>query len=160
GPRDLVPVLPLLVIAALDAARSRARIACAAALAIAGGAALVANARANYKIRALGAHVVELAAQSNADVVISDVWWVSQLAIPAQAERIVLVSNRGDRDVWRALYDHGRRRVLVLRGNCPDPGPRMVFQPRPCPCLDEPRLDPHLYELAPMGTRIVRRTPK
>jgi hypothetical protein len=160
GPRYLIPVVPLLVIVALDAARSRVRIACAAMLAIAGAAALVANARAQSKIRALGAHVVEVAEQANADVVISDVWWVSQLAIPAQADRIVLVSNSGDRDVWRDLYDRDKRRVLVLRGNPPNPGPRMVFQLQACPtCLDEPRLDPHVYELVQLGMRVVRRTP-
>ena len=142
GPRYLIPVIPLFVIAALDAARaSRIRIVCAALLALAGTIALVANAHAQYKIRRLGANIVEVADQANADVITSNVWWVAQLAIPAQADRIVVMTN-ATRDAWQRLYDADKRRVLVLRGNQPDPGPTLVLRQLPCACLDDRRLDP------------------
>ncbi|HET9988977.1 MAG TPA: hypothetical protein VFQ65_10655 [Kofleriaceae bacterium] len=157
GPRYLIPVVPLFVIAALDAARaSRIRIACATLLALAGTVVLVANARSQYAIRQLGANIVEVADQAGADVVTSDVWWVAQLAIPAQADRIVVMTNN-TRDAWQRLYDGDRRRVLVLRGTPPDPGPTLVLRPLDCPCLDDRRLDPSLFELEPRDGRIGKR---
>jgi len=154
GPRYLIPVIPLFVIAALDAARiSKVRIACAVALALAGAAALVANARSQWSIRRLGANIVEVADQADADVVTSDVWWVAQLATPAQAERIVLITSYRP-DVWQRLYDTDHRRILVLRGSDPDPGPNLVLRPLDCPCLADRRLDPSLFELELRDRRI------
>jgi hypothetical protein len=156
GPRYLIPIVPLLVIAALDAARtSRMRIACAGVLALAGTIALVANAQSQYSIRRLGANVVEVADQAGADVVTTDVWWVAQLAIPAQADRIVLLTDNPG-DVWQRLYDSDHRRVLVLRGSQPDPGPQLALRPLDCPCLADRRLDPSLFELE-LRDQIVQR---
>lgn len=154
GPRYLIPVVPLFVIAALDAARtSRVRIACTVVLALAGAAALIANARSQQSIRRLGANIVEVADQAGADVVTSDVWWVAQLATPAQADRIVLITTYRP-DVWQRLYDTDHRRILVLRGSDPDPGPNLVLRPLDCPCLADRRLDPSLFELEPRDRRI------
>ncbi|MEP6860994.1 MAG: hypothetical protein ABJE66_10260 [Deltaproteobacteria bacterium] len=157
GPRYLVPIVPLLVIAALDGARtSRMRIACATVLALAGTTALVANARLQYSIRRLGANVVEVADQAGADVVTTDVWWVAQLAIPAQADRIVLLTENKP-EVWQRLYDGDHRRILVLRGSEPDPGPKLTLRRLDCPCLSDPRLDPSLFELEPRDQIVQRR---
>ena len=156
GPRYLIPIVPLLVIAALDGARtSRVRIACAIVLALAGTTALVANAQSQYSIRRLGATVVEVAEQAGADVVTTDVWWVAQLAVPAQADRIVMLTEN-KRDVWQRLYAGDHRRVLVLRGSVPDPGPQLTLRPLDCPCLADRRLDPSLFELEPRD-QIVQR---
>jgi hypothetical protein len=157
GPRYLIPIVPLLVIAALDGARSsRMQIACTIALALAGTTALVANARSQYSIRQLGANVVEVADQAGADVVTTDVWWVAQLAVPAQADRIVLLTEN-TRDVWQRLYDSDHRRILVLRGSQPDPGPTLTLRPLDCPCLSDPRLSPSLFELEPRDQIVQRR---
>jgi len=156
GPRYLIPVLPLLVIAAVDAARaSRMRIACAVVLGLAGMAALVANARSQFSIRQLGANIVEVADQAGADVVTSDVWWVAQLATPVQADRIVLVTSYMP-SVWQRLYAGDRRRILVLRGSDPDPGPNLELRPLDCPCLADRRLEPTLFELDQRPSRIVQ----
>lgn len=156
GPRYLIPIVPLLVIAALDGARtSRVRIACATVLALAGTTALVANAKSQYSIRRLGANVVEVAEQAGAEVVTTDVWWVAQLAVPAQADRIVLLTDN-KRDVWQRLYDGDHRRILVLRGSEPDPGPQLALRRLDCPCLADRRLDPSLFELEPRA-QIVQR---
>ena len=157
GPRYLIPILPLVVIAAIDAARaSRVRIACAVVLGLAGTAALVANAWSQFSIRRLGANIVDVAETANADVVTSDVWWVAQLATPVQAERIVLVTSYMPA-VWQRLYDSDHRRILVLRGSDPDPGPNLVLRSLDCPCLADRRLEPTLFELDERPSRIVQR---
>ena len=157
GPRYLIPIVPLLVIAAVDGARgSRVRIIAAVVIALAGTTALVANAWSQYSIRQLGANVVEVAEQAGADVVTTDVWWVAQLAVPAQADRIVLLTEN-TRDVWQHLYDGDHRRILVLRGNAPDPGPQLTLRQLDCPCLSDPRLSPSLFELEPRDQIVQRR---
>jgi hypothetical protein len=109
-----------------------------------------------YSIRQLGANVVEVAEQAGADVVTTDVWWVAQLAIPAQADRIVLLTENKP-EVWQRLYDGDHRRILVLRGSEPDPGPKLTLRRLDCPCLSDRRLDPSLFELEPRDQIVQRR---
>lgn len=148
GARYLLPILPLLVIAALEhARRSRLSVACAVALAALGLGGAAVNARAEAQTRALGAHVLDAIDQSGADAVITPVWWVGQLAVPAQARAAVFVPSGAPTDLLDRLAAVGWRRVVVLRGGLPPSRGQVHAQPLPPPPTADRRVSPRVYQL-------------
>jgi hypothetical protein len=148
GARYLLPVVPLLAIAATDLARRhRAFAALWLAMVAVGAWGTVVNARSQWRIRELGAHVVTAIADSRAQAMFTQVWWVAQLAVPAQADGVALYYADAPTAIYDRLYDAGLRRIVALRGSPPPPTGRVRLRQITCTTSVDPRLAPEVYEL-------------
>jgi hypothetical protein len=148
GARYLLPVIPLLAIAAAEAGRRHPiERACWAILFAAGVWTTVINARSQWRVRELGAHIVTAVERSEAPVVFSEVWWVAQLAVPVQSEGVSLFVGDRPTAIYDRLYEVGVRRVLSLRGRAPPPTGRVRLRLLPQTVVDDPRIHPQVYEL-------------
>ncbi len=147
GSRYMLPIVPLLVIAAVDhARRRRVYLGCAAALVALGAWATVVNLRCERDVRGLGANIVTAIETAKVDAMLTTNWWVAQLAIPTQGRTALFVSRRPTK-VYEDLYDAGVRRVIVLRGGAPPADGRVkVRRIGDTPPADK-RLGPSIYEL-------------
>jgi hypothetical protein len=147
GSRYMLPILPLLAIAAIDHARRHwVHGACAVALVGLGVWASVANVRSEHRVRALGAHVIDAIEEPPADAMFTPVWWVAQLAVPAQDRTCLYVGSASTR-LYDRLFDAGLTRIAVLRGKPPAPAGRIRFRPLGPSPVGDPRVSPRLYEL-------------
>jgi hypothetical protein len=148
GARYLLPVVPLLVIAATDFARRHAAFAALWIVMVAIGAwGTIVNLKAQWQIRELGAHVVTAIEESRAQAMFTEVWWVAQLAVPAQGAGVGLFYGSAPSAIYDRLYDAGVRRVVALRGSPPPPTGRVGLRRVAQHVIDDPRLAPEVYDL-------------
>jgi hypothetical protein len=145
GARYLLPVVPLFAIGAAAAAR-RSR-ACWAVLFAASVCATAVNARTQWRIREVGAHIVTAIERANAPVVMTEIWWVAQLAVPAQKDGVSLYVGHDRTAIYDRLYALGVRRVLALRGRPPPASGRVRLRLAEVGIVDDPRISPQVYEL-------------
>jgi len=151
GSRYMLPIVPLLAIAAIDHARRHfVHGACAVALAGLGVWGLAVNLKAEHQLRTLGAHIVEAVEEAEADAMFTPVWWVAQLAVPVQ-DRTCLFAGGGSTRVYDRLFDAGLVRVVSLRGAPPKPTGRIRLRPSGQSRVHDRRLGPRLFELYDPG---------
>lgn len=145
GARYLLPVVPLFAIGAAAAARRQR--ACWAVLFAASVCATVVNARAQWQIREVGEHVVTAIERAGAPVVFTEVWWVAQLAVPAQQDGVCLYVGSDPTAIYDRLYMLGVRHVLALRGQPPAATGHVRLRLTESGIVDDPRISPQVYEL-------------
>jgi hypothetical protein len=148
GARYLLPVTPLLAIAATAVARRHPiDRTCWAVLFGISAAATAVNAKQQWRIRELGAEVLAAVDSAGAPVMFTEVWWVAQLAIPAQADDVSLFVADRPTAIYDRLYDAGIRRIVAIRGSPPRPTGHIQVRMLSEASINDRRLNPHVYEL-------------
>jgi hypothetical protein len=129
GSRYLLPILPFLVIGAVDAMRSSRRVLLpiGVALAVLSALATKANFGAMWKVRESGALLVDGVRRSGTQVVVTSFWWGPQVLAPLYEDHVIYGSP--DDKLLAALVGAGTTSFTVALGGIePHETPRFSVQ--------------------------------